>query len=410
MAKSIAYYFAVAIIASFVVSLFVVVLYSPSAQEAAPTPTPQAAFEGTGVAAARVAALAQQLLVQCSSAGVEASNFDGIAGVARVIKASNNVALVEINSSFNASGGVFDVSYNNSACVPRVLRLAIVDFNESQFTVTAREGNATRQLFKRQVEVLFSNRGGVQAYVAARAAVNDTVQLLVSARVENGVLAGFFAEDSRPPVQNILFARVNATVVNVTDDYAAVKQIGWNERNNNWRQVVTQLNFSGVVNLTGASYDEVSDVVANVSGGELENVSAKLRLESVVENVSVENGFVATFAANASESDVASAFARAGASNYSLPNSTLRVEYAAQDGAAARQAVGVLLGDAKISRVAAVALVDRRRVAEEVGGILPEKFKAEVNESRKNGDVVELQVFALAQDGVAAQASATEVS
>ncbi|MEK6923826.1 MAG: hypothetical protein AABW54_01135, partial [Candidatus Micrarchaeota archaeon] len=392
-------------------------LLSPGSDEPIVTPaaaTPQpTAFEGTGGADAAIASLASQFLFECSSGAIDEKAVTTVPGVLQAAKLSSTLWLVDTNATvFNATQGAFELKYNASACGrTRVMRLASATLAGANITLVAGDGK-NQTIYKRQLDVAYG-ASGFPAYVQVARQANDSVRLAVYAKLQNGLTQTFFAQEDAPASQqSIAIFSAPARVISLSNAFTATKQVPRDLRTHDWKAEVEQLNHSGSVTVKLWEFTPSNRVTVNaVSIETAERLAAALANESIIKNASAENETVTvTVAENASEGEVTTVMARLGVVNYTIENSTLSLQFTATDGGQAATAIGIALGSVKISRVAIVELEDRRKAAVENNVIMPTTFNAEVAGGAAENSTVQLNVFALVQDGVAASVSATGVS
>lgn len=205
------YYFTIAIIVFFLISLFSVVLSLPESQQplsASPSPQQAQSFKGFGQARARVLEAGSQFLVQCKQASEQAVKaIEGLQAVQTVFKTGSDVVVVIANASFltgNASVGRALAQEIHSllatSCEPRVLRAVLLEFDEpvKLNAVPGSQAQGERLLYPLELRgygLRTAGTPGVVAYADGLSVEkNSSIAVFISASLEGNKIAEFIAE------------------------------------------------------------------------------------------------------------------------------------------------------------------------------------------------------------------------
>lgn len=427
MAKTSAYYFAVFMLVMMLLSSFILVFQyfgrNPDMGTAVATPTPNAVeFNGSAMFDGQIIAYADQFLVDCTAnPPYPTTALTQVPGVGAFYKSSDKIGVATLNASLlnstnrTADDVLFDALYNLSTyCTPTLLRAALVDINGSALTFKSDNGS-TEIVSKRALTQAFASYYagvGVPAYIPYGFGENESIKLSAYAALEDGRPTSFLAQGISIPSSSIAFATAHGRVASLANESRIYKTVAFADRTRNWTLVAEQLKSAPSLNVTDSRYDQVDDVEITMKDNEsAATLAAVLGNESFAESAKASQDVV-TLKVRANYSDaaaLANRLAALGASNYSLPNSTLVVAATFKDAAAAEADASTGLGaGTDFRRLALVELTDRRAVADAQRVILPSSMTVAMKRGSRPGDDVALRIIAITQAGLAVQAQAEQ--
>ncbi len=202
-----AFYFTVAMILLFSISLFSVLLSVPqdSGGQASGQPTPQAAqFKGFAAGSGRVIALGSQLIIQCGSPAEGAVGaVEAVEGVSTAFQTGSSGLIVAVVNASNDAGevaGRVAVAVLPKCTSLRILRSSLVEFTGPVELAAVpdsavKESRTIYPLEARGYGLQTANLAGVSAYLEAISTrVNDTVPIYVSATLTGSQITELVVE------------------------------------------------------------------------------------------------------------------------------------------------------------------------------------------------------------------------
>lgn len=432
MASKTAYYGSIVIIAMFVLSMFIVFLYSDSGT---PTPSPSIeptgsgalSFQGMGSGVAIVKGFGDLVLLSCQNSGSDLSDaISANSCVQNVFRASKDLYSVTLNP-LNSSELVNECLFNlrvsiADSCQSTALRQAFLEFNS---TVTFYDENQTQSLNVTPLEFTYYantfSAFGFPGFVMPSTQVNSSIEVTVLSTIERGELANAFAQQTSLDgvIDSVRGVYVDATIVLYGDTGKVSWPISWEARTSvNATQVRNSLNESpSKLNLS--SFDFTNNTLVKITSVEYsEENQSFLEKQDFINSVEYSNGEYGLsikegFSDKSKVEELAKKIDQTGFAQVTFPESAIVFTFVNNTNfsKSVEFVKSVVSQDAKIM-IGAVVLLNATKASIDTGLIMPKMLQSGcyVNYAldQKTGREARLLVSAISRDKIPLQIDAVE--